>query len=51
MGAFTTMPAYSVDLIELFENSEYGPALSYLLLTLLGCPLLAYGGMRIAQAA
>ena len=51
MGAFTTMSAYSVDLVELFENSEYGPAMSYLLLTLLGCPLLAYGGMRIAQVA
>mgnify|MGYP003321510174 CR=1 FL=1 len=30
MGAFTTMSAYSVDLIELFENSEYGPAMGYL---------------------
>tara|TARA_Y100000758_G_scaffold134782_1_gene95381 strand:+ start:501 stop:854 length:354 start_codon:yes stop_codon:yes gene_type:complete len=51
MGAFTTMSAYSVDLVELFENSEYGPAMSYLLITLLGCPLLAYGGMKIAQVA
>ncbi len=51
MGAFTTMSAYSVDLVELFENSEYGPALSYLLVTLLGCPILAYGGMKIVQAA
>ena len=51
MGAFTTMSAYSVDLIELFENSEYGPAASYLLLTLLGCPILAYGGMKIVQVS
>ena len=51
MGAFTTMSAYSIDLVELFENSEYGPAMSYLLITLLGCPLLAYGGMKIVQAA
>ena len=51
MGAFTTMSAYSVDLVELFEKSEYGPALSYLLITLLGCPILAYGGMKIVQAA
>ena len=51
MGAFTTMSAYSVDLVELFENSEYGPAASYLLMTLLGCPLLAYGGMKIMQTA
>jgi CrcB protein len=51
MGAFTTMSAYSVDLVELFENSEYGSAIGYLLLTLLGCPLLAYSGMKIVQAA
>ena len=51
MGAFTTMSAYSVDLIELFENSEYGPALSYLLVTVVGCPLLAYAGMRMVQTA
>jgi CrcB protein len=51
MGAFTTMSTYSVDLVELFENSEYGTAMSYLLLTLLGCPILAYGGMKIVQAA
>ena len=51
MGAFTTMSAYSVDLVELFDNGEYGPAASYLLMTLLGCPLLAYGGMKIMQTA
>ena len=51
MGAFPTLSAYSVDLVELFENSEYGPATSYLLMTLLGCPLLAYGGMKIMQTA
>ena len=51
MGAFTTMSAYSIDLVELFENSEYGTAVSYLLITLLGCPLLAYGGMKLTQTA
>ena len=51
MGAFTTMSAYSIDLVELFENSEYGTAASYLLITLLGCPLLAYGGMKLIQTA
>ena len=50
MGAFTTMSAYSVDIVELFESSEYGTAVSYLLITLLGCPLLAYGGMKLIQA-
>ena len=49
MGAFTTMSAYSVDLIELIENSEYSSAVVYLLVTVLGCPLVAYGGMKLAQ--
>jgi len=51
MGAFTTMSAYSIDLVELLDNSEYGSAAGYLLITILGCPMLAYGGMKIAQAA
>ena len=51
MGAFTTMSAYSVDLLELLENSEYGPAAAYLLMTILGCPLIAYGGMKAVQAS
>ena len=50
LGAFTTMSAYSVDLIELMEKSEYSVAMGYLLVTILGCPLLAFGGMKIAQA-
>ena len=49
MGAFTTMSAYSVDLIELIENSEHSSAVVYLLVTVLGCPLVAYGGMKLAQ--
>ena len=51
MGAFTTMSAYSIDLVELFENSQYGPAVTYLMVTVIGCPILAYGGMKIVQAA
>lgn len=50
MGAFTTMSAYSVDLIELLESGQHGPAAGYLIATLLGCPLLAWGGMRAVQA-
>ena len=49
MGAFTTMSAYSVDLIELIENSEHSSAVVYLLVTVLGCPLVAYGVMKLAQ--
>ena len=49
MGAFTTMSAYSVDLIDLIENNEHSTAVLYLLVTVLGCPLLAFGGMKFAQ--
>jgi len=49
MGAFTTMSAYSVDLIDLIENNEHSTAVVYLLVTVLGCPLLAFGGMKFAQ--
>ena len=48
MGAFTTMSAYSVDLIKLFEDEKFGPAGGYLIATLLGCPLLAYAGWKMA---
>ena len=50
MGAFTTMSAYSVDLIELIEKSEYPAATGYLFVTVLGGPLLAFAGMKLAQA-
>lgn len=50
MGAFTTMSTYSVDLIEMFERNDYGSGITYLSITLLGCPLLAYCGMKISQS-
>mgnify|MGYP002005480673 CR=1 FL=1 len=50
MGAFTTMSTYSVDVIEMFEKNDYGSGMSYLAITLLGCPLLAYCGMKITQS-
>ncbi len=50
MGAFTTMSAYSLDLVELFESGQHGPAAAYLLATLIGCPLIAYAGLKAAQS-
>lgn len=49
MGAFTTMSAYSVDLIELIDKNEHTTAIVYLLVTVIGCPLLAFGGMKFVQ--
>jgi CrcB protein len=52
MGAFTTMSAYSVDLVQLLDEGKFGPAGGYLMGTLLGCPLLAYIGWKtVAQFA
>ena len=50
MGAFTTMSAYSVDLLELIENNEHSTAAIYLLVTMLCCPLLAFSGMKLVQS-
>ena len=49
MGAFTTMSAYSVDLIELIDKNEHTTAIVYLLVTVIGCQLLAFGGMKFVQ--
>ncbi len=48
MGAFTTMSAYSIDVIKLFEDGKFGSASGYLMATILGCPLLAYMGWKAA---
>lgn len=46
MGAFTTMSAYSMDLVRLFDEGQHSQAATYLLITLLGCPLLAFAGWK-----
>lgn len=48
MGAFTTMSAYSVDLIKMLDEGKVGTAGGYLMATLLCCPLLAYFGWKAA---
>ena len=50
MGAFTTMSAYSVDLLELIENNEHSTAAMYFLETMLCCPLLAFSGMKLVKS-
>ena len=50
MGAFTTMSAYSVDMIDLIEKNEHSTAAIYFLVTILCCPLLAFSGMKLVQS-
>ncbi|MDP6906254.1 MAG: fluoride efflux transporter CrcB [Candidatus Thalassarchaeaceae archaeon] len=48
MGAFTTMSAYSVDIVKLFDEGKFGTTSVYIIMTLIGCPLLAYVGWKFS---
>ena len=45
LGAFTTMSAFSVETIELWESTP-SHAIGYAVLTILLCPLLAFAGWK-----
>jgi len=46
MGAFTTMSAYSFEAVEMVESGAFGALAAYIVVTALGCPLLALLGWR-----
>ena len=46
MGAFTTMSAYSFEAVEMVESGAFGALAAYVVVTALGCPLLALLGWR-----
>ena len=46
MGAFTTMSAYSFEAVEMGESGAFGALAAYVVVTALGCPLLALLGWR-----
>ena len=46
MGAFTTMSAYSFEAVEMGESGAFGALAAYIVVTALGCPLLAFLGWR-----
>jgi CrcB protein len=48
LGAFTTMSAFSVETIELW-NEEQTKAIGYVLITMIFCPLLAYAGWKSVE--
>ena len=47
MGAFTTMSAYSFEAVEMGESGAFGALAAYIVVTALGCPLLALLGWRV----
>ena len=48
LGAFTTMSTFSIDIVEQFENGLQAPLLCYIGANMVVCPLLAFGGWRLA---
>jgi CrcB protein len=48
-GGFTTYSAFSYDTLLLFEKGQYGTAVSYILVTLIGGWSLVYLGYLIVQ--
>ena len=50
LGAFTTMSAYSVETISMFDRGDSTLAFSYIGLTLLLCPLLAFIGWKVGES-
>jgi CrcB protein len=49
LGAFTTYSTYSLDALRLLELGMYGPALLYLLGTMLLCLLAAWLGLSLTR--
>lgn len=50
LGAFTTMSTFSAETIELFDRGEGTLAFTYVGLTMLLCPLLAFLGWKAGEA-
>lgn len=48
LGAFTTMSAFSVETIEMW-NDDQTKAIGYVLVTMILCPLLAYAGWKAIE--
>lgn len=50
LGAFTTMSAYSVETIAMFDRGDSTLAFSYIGLTMLLCPILAFIGWKVGES-
>jgi len=47
LGAFTTMSAFSMDVVNMINKGEWTKAIGYFLVNAVGCPLLAFAGWRL----
>ncbi len=50
LGAFTTMSAYSVETVAMFDRGDSTLAFSYIGLTMLLCPILAFIGWKVGES-
>ena len=50
LGAFTTMSAYSMETITMFDRGDSTLAFSYIGLTMLLCPILAFIGWKLGES-
>ena len=50
LGAFTTMSAYSVETISMFDRGDSTLAFSYIGFTMVLCPLLAFIGWKVGES-
>lgn len=47
LGAFTTMSAFSMDMVNMINTGAWAKAIGYFLANAVGCPLLAIAGWRL----
>ena len=49
LGAFTTMSAFSVETLNMFQNQQASSAIIYIAITMVICPILAFLGWKIGE--
>jgi CrcB protein len=49
LGAFTTMSAFSVETLNMFQSQQTSSAIIYIALTMVICPILAFLGWKIGE--
>ena len=49
LGAFTTMSAFSVETLNMFQNQQPSSAIIYIAMTMVICPILAFLGWKIGE--
>ena len=49
LGAFTTMSAFSVETLNMFQNQQASSAIIYIAMTMVICPILAFLGWKVGE--